>query len=245
MKSPTIMLAFIAGLLSFLSPCILPVAPGYIGILSGTALGDLQKGTYDRRKILLTTLMFILGFSIMFIGLGAGSSLLGQALRSHRRLIGRVGGLIVIALGLHQTGLLPIAWLYREHRVEFSRTIGYSGAFLTGLAFAIGWTPCVGPILGSILALAGSQGDLPEGIFLLTIYASGLAVPFFLLALAFEHISPYLLRVKRYLKVLQWMAGGLLILMGVLMFTGSFSMFNALIFRLTGGWSFEEFLKKW
>jgi cytochrome c-type biogenesis protein len=147
-------------------------------------------------------------------------------------------------LGLHQTGLLPIAWLYRERRVEFARTFGSAGAFLTGLAFAVGWTPCVGPILGSILTLASSRGNLGEGILLLTFYAAGLALPFFMLALAFERISPFLIHIKRYLKILQYLAGGLLFIMGILMLTCGLSAFNSFVLRWTSGWSLENLLKK-
>lgn len=242
MESTTVWVAFSAGLLSFLSPCILPVAPGYLGIISGTSLGTLQEGVYARQKILATTAMFVLGFSVIFVTMGAGSSFLGQLLRGHRMLVSRAGGVVVILLGLHQTGLVVIPWLYRERRAELGRPVGLTGAFLAGLAFSLGWTPCVGPILGSILTLAGSQGNLGQGVGLLIAYSLGLAIPFFLLALAFQPVARYLNRMKSYLRYLQWISGGLLILVGLLLVTGSFSAINSMILRWTGGWSPEQLL---
>lgn len=244
MESTTVWLAFGAGLLSFLSPCILPLAPGYLSIISGTSLSALQEGEYARSKILTTTAFFILGFSVIFVILGAGSSFLGQLLREHRQWFSRIGGVVVILLGLHQSGLMVIPWLYRERRAELGRPVGLMGAFLAGIAFSLGWTPCVGPILGSILTLAGSQGNLGRGVSLLIAYSLGLAIPFFLLALAFQPAARYLARIKLQLRYLQWISGGLLILVGLLLLTGSFTLINSLIWRWTGGWSPEGFLGK-
>lgn len=237
-------LAFLAGLLSFLSPCILPVAPGYISVISGTSIGDIQNGQFSRRKLFLTTGAFIVGFSVIFILLGMSSSFLGQLLRSHRLWISRVGGIVVILFGLHQAGWLPIAWLYQEKRINFRKSLGIWGAFLTGIFFSLGWTPCVGPILGSVLALAGSQGTYLQGIMLLSFYSLGLAIPFFMLTLAFERVTHGLSRIKPYLKYLEWLSGLLLIVIGLLLLTGSFTTLNSLFMRLTGGWSPENLLKK-
>ena len=243
MESQTsLWLAFIAGLLSFLSPCILPVAPGYLSIISGASIVDIQNGLFSKRKLFLTTLAFILGFSIIFILLGLTSSFLGQLLREHRLWISRLGGIVVILLGLHLAGWLPISWLYQEKRMNIGKSFGPLGAFLTGVVFSLGWTPCVGPILGSILTLAGTQGNFLQGILLLCFYSLGLATPFFLLALAFERVSSGLAKFKPYLKYLEWFSGLLLILMGLLLLTGSFNTLNSLIMRFTGGWSPENLL---
>lgn len=236
-------IAFLAGLLSFLSPCILPVAPGYLSIITGASLADIENGTLSRRKLIYTTTAFILGFSMVFIMLGLTSSLLGQALRMHRVWISRLGGIIVILFGLHQAGWLPIAWLYREKRVEINHSLGIIGSFLTGVAFSLGWTPCVGPILGSILTLAGSQADFFQGLILLSLYSLGLAIPFILLALSFNWIYRNLFKVKPYLKFLEWASGLLLIMIGLLLVTGSFRSINSIIMQFTGGWSLESLLK--
>ncbi len=245
MEPVMIWMAFIGGVLSFLSPCILPVAPGYLGIISGISLTNLQSGAFSKRKVLTGTLAFILGFTIIFIILGIGSTFLGQLLRANRNWLAKLSGLVVIILGLHQAGWLKIPMLYQERRlVNNSISSGFLGAFLAGLAFALGWTPCIGPVLGSILALAGNQGSLGKGLLLLGVYSFGLGIPFFILALAFETVSRGLNRIKPYLKYLQWASGLLLILMGILLLTGGLSTITAWLIRITGGWNFENFLMK-
>jgi cytochrome c-type biogenesis protein len=226
METITIWMAFIGGLLSFLSPCILPVAPGYLGVISGASIRELGSnqggGSVTKGRMLSATVAFILGFTVVFVLLGLSSSYLGQMLLTYRTLIARISGVVVIFLGLHQAGWLPIKWLYRERRVNMRHSVGFGGAFLTGLAFSLGWTPCVGPILAAILAVAGSQGGVGQGLLLLTVYSLGLALPFLLLALAFERVSKSLNRIKPYLKYLEWASGLLLIGMGVLLITGGF-----------------------
>jgi cytochrome c-type biogenesis protein len=240
----TFWIAFTAGLLSFLSPCILPIAPGYLGVISGTSLANLKSDSASKRRVLWATIAFILGFSVVFITLGLASSYLGQFLLKYRRLIAQIGGIVVIILGLHQAGWLPISWLYKEKRLQIKRQIGISGAFLTGLAFSIGWTPCISPILGSILTLAGSQGQIGKGILLLSLYSLGLAIPFLLLALGFERVSRYMTRLKSYIKYFEWTSGILLILMGLLLITGSLTVISSWFSRITGGWSPENLFKR-
>lgn len=244
MENTTFWMAFIGGLLSFLSPCILPVAPGYLGIISGVSLGNLQTGQFSRRRILLATAAFILGFTLVFTVMGLGSSYLGQLLRGSRGIFARLSGVVVILLGLHQAGWLTIPWLYQERRIAVGHSVGLAGAFLAGLAFSLGWTPCIGPILGSILALAGSEGKLGSGIILLLVYSLGLAVPFLLLALAFDRVAKSMNRLKPYLKYLEWASGSLLILMGLLLLTGSFLALTGWFMRMTGGWSPENWIRK-
>jgi cytochrome c-type biogenesis protein len=240
----TILMAFAGGLLSFFSPCILPMAPGYLGIISGATLANLREGSITKRKIFSVTIAFVVGFSIVFISLGLASSYLGQLLRGSRTILSRIGGVIVIILGMHQTGWLPISWLYRERRVNTAPGVGIGGALFAGLAFAVGWTPCVGPILAGILTVAGNQASIWSGFLLLIVYSLGLAVPFLLLALGFEKVSRSLNRVKPYLRYLQWMAGGLLIIMGILLFTNNLALISSWVARITGGWNPEGWLDK-
>lgn len=244
MTSVSLGMAFLGGLLSFLSPCILPVAPGYLGLISGVSLAELKSGEASGRRIITATLAFIAGFTIIFTVLGLTSSYIGQAVREYRGLLSKIGGIAVIVLGLHLTGLLSFQWLYRERRIQSKRRIGVGGAFVTGLAFAVGWTPCVGPILGGILAVAADQANTASGLILLLVYSLGLGIPFFLLALAFEKVSGGLNKVKPYLKYLEWAAGGLLIIMGVLLLTNNLTLISSWIMRMTGGWSPENLLGK-
>lgn len=237
-NSLNLWVAFGAGLLSFLSPCILPLAPGYLAIISGASFTDLSAGRGSQRRLLRTTTAFIFGFMLIFMALGLSSSYLGGLLRSGRRYLMIAGGLVVVLFGLHQTGWLPIRWLYRERRIGGSAPpTGVLGPFLSGLAFALGWTPCVGPILGSILALAGVTGDPGRGAMLLAIYSLGLAMPFFLLALVFDRAVKGLNRIKPYLGYLEKGSGILLIVMGLLLLSGGFAGISGWLLRFTGGWN--------
>lgn len=239
-------LAFSGGALSFLSPCILPLAPGYLAIVSGISLTHLQAGEFSKKRVIRGTLAFILGFTLVFVTLGMGSSFLGGLLRKNRHWLARLSGLVVVLLGLHQAGWLKIPLLYRERHLVKGPIAGEPfGPFLAGLAFALGWTPCVGPILASILALAGNQGELGQAVFLLGVYSLGLGTPFFLLALGFQRISRGLNRLKPYLKYFQWASGSLLILMGVLLCSGGLTVFSSWLMRITGGWSLENLLRPW
>jgi cytochrome c-type biogenesis protein len=244
MDTPSVWVALIAGILSFLSPCILPVAPGYLGVVSGMSLTEIRGDQAARPRVLLATAAFVIGFSLVFIILGITSSMAGQLFRSQRELLSKLGGIVVIGLGLHQAGWLPLRWLYYEKKLQVKSRVGLIGAFVTGLTFAFGWTPCVGPILSSILALAGSKADMGQGILLLIAYSAGLSAPFFLLALAFERVSQGLNRLKPYLRYFEWGAGALLILMGLLLLTGNFRTLINWLMRLTGGWSPENFFHK-
>jgi cytochrome c-type biogenesis protein len=243
MDIPSVSMAVLAGLLSFLSPCILPVAPGYLSVISGSSLAGLREAQNTRFRVMQATAAFVAGFTLVFLLLGVTSSLLGQVLRSQRVLLARIGGIVVIVLGLHQAGWLPIRWLYYEKKMAIRRRVGLVGAFLTGFTFAFGWTPCVGPILSAILALAGSRADMAQGVWLLFAYSLGLAMPFFLLALAFERVSRRLTKLKPYLQYFEWAAGTLLIVMGLLLVTGNFNALLGWIMRWTGGWNLEDILK--
>src|SRR5215510_2409954 len=188
MDNVSVFTAFIAGLVSFLSPCVLPLVPGYISIVSGSSLDQLKANEKDAslfRTVLLNSVMFIVGFSITFILLGASATWVGQVLVSRMRLLGQLAGLILIVFGIHLMGIFKINFLYKDkrfHNVEKPR--GLFGALVLGLAFAFGWTPCIGPILAGILTLASTKQTVSQGMFLLSIYSAGLGIPFLLTSLA-------------------------------------------------------------
>ncbi len=217
-------LAFIAGVLSFLSPCVLPLIPSYLAYIGGTS---------DQKSRLLTiqnSLLFILGFSIIFIALGASASVLGSTLRSHPLTLNRVSGIVVILFGLLMLGLFKFSFLYRDTRISYKgNTRTPWGAILLGMAFAAGWTPCIGPILGSIMILASSSETLNRGILLLLTYALGLGIPFFASALAINSLVSFSARFRQYLPWVERIAGSLLVILGILIFTDRYSLLNRFI----------------
>lgn len=209
--------AVLGGLISFLSPCVLPLVPPYLSYLAGTTLDELQAGDdwAVRRRALLTALLFVAGFSTVFVLLGATASVLGQALRQHLELLSTVAGVVIIIMGLHLLGLFRIGLLYREARVEIGRSASVWGAYLMGLAFAFGWTPCIGPILAAILALAGSETSVARGALLLGAYSAGLGIPFVLAALAMKPFVAFLKRVRSRFGMIEKAMGAFLVLTGI------------------------------
>ncbi len=209
--------AVLGGLISFLSPCVLPLVPPYLSYLAGTTLDELQAGDdwAVRRRALLTALLFFAGFSTVFVLLGATASVLGQALRQHLELLSTVAGVVIIIMGLHLLGLFRIGLLYREARVEVGRSASVWGAYLMGLAFAFGWTPCIGPILAAILALAGSETSVARGALLLGAYSAGLGIPFVLAALAMKPFVAFLKRVRSRFGMIEKAMGAFLVLTGI------------------------------
>lgn len=238
-----LLVAVAAGLLSFLSPCVLPLFPSYLSFVAGVSFEELQGSVANprtRRAILVNSLLFICGFSLVFIALGAGATLLGQALFAYQEAIQRVGGLLVVVLGLYVAGWLRIPFLMREWRVELAnRPAGYVGAFLVGITFAAGWTPCIGPILGSILTLASVSQTASTGILMLVAYSVGLAIPFLISALAVERFLVFFDRFKGYLPVVTRISGIILIVLGLLLFFNYFATLSRLAFSLTPEWLFE------
>ncbi len=212
-------ISFTAGVLSFLSPCVLPLIPSYVSFITGLSLDDVQR---SRRTTLVHSLLFIAGFTMVFLALGATATVFGRLLFQQREWVGRVGGVLVILLGLYLLDVLNIGALSRERRVHIvNKPLGYLGTVLVGMAFAAGWTPCIGPILGAVLTYTASSADLNRGLLLLLAYSLGLAVPFLLAALM---IDRFMVLFKRYRGALVWMSrvsGVLLIVIGVLMITGS------------------------
>jgi cytochrome c-type biogenesis protein len=217
--------AFIAGLASFLSPCVLPLVPGYVSMISGASVEELQSK--DRKllgTVLLHSVMFILGFTLVFVTLGAAATGLGHLAQQYKRYFMWFSGAVVIILGVHLTGLIKIKALYADKRFH-SLQGGKSpiGAFLVGFAFAFGWTPCIGPVLGGILILAGTEDTVRKGILLLFVYSLGLAVPFLLTSLGIERFLAFYSRFRRYLGWVEVFSGVVLIAIGGLIFAGRFA----------------------
>jgi cytochrome c-type biogenesis protein len=227
MDNVSVFTAFFAGLVSFLSPCVLPLVPGYISIISGSSLDQLKANAKDSnlfRTVLLNSIMFIVGFSITFIFLGATATWVGQFLLQRMRLLGQLAGIILIVFGIHLTGIFKINFLYKDkrfHNVEKPR--GLFGALILGLAFAFGWTPCIGPILAGILTIASTKQTVMEGMFLLAIYSAGLGIPFLLTSLALNKFLTFYGRFKRHFHAVEVVSGALVIAVGVLILTGSLS----------------------
>jgi cytochrome c-type biogenesis protein len=233
-EHPTFIAAFFAGVLSFVSPCVLPLIPGYLSYISGVTLDDMQgtgtagAATVDasRRRVLVASIFFILGFSAVFVTFGATASALGQILLqpARMRLLSKIAGAVVILFGLHTMGLLRIEWLYSEKRVQMNRKPrGVVGAFLVGLAFAFGWTPCIGPILAGILAIAGAQETVGQGVRLLAVYSLGLGIPFLLTAVAINQFFSAFAKIRKHYHAIEVTSGLLLCVIGVLIFTDKFT----------------------
>lgn len=221
---------FLAGLLSFLSPCVLPLVPPYLCYLAGTSVSELSKaGEINpglRRHALMAAGFFVLGFSTVFIGLGAGASLVGALLRAYAHILAQVAGVAIIIMGLHFLGLFRLGFLQREARLEVDKPAGFGGAFVMGLAFAFGWTPCIGPVLAGVLAVAGSEASAGRGAFLLAIYSAGLGVPFLLAAFMMGPFLRFLQRFRQHIGKVERVMGVLLVLTGLTFLTGSFSQFG-------------------
>ena len=231
-ENPTFLAAFAAGVLSFISPCVLPLIPGYLSYISGLTLDEMQ-GTGEsaitlgaaRRRVLVASIFFILGFSFVFICFGAAASVLGQYMLERQRLLAKIAAVIVIVFGLHTMGVLRIGWLYSEKRVQVQKKpTSLFGAFFVGLAFAFGWTPCIGPILAGILAIAGTQETVGQGVRLLAVYSAGLGLPFLLTALAINQFFTVFKKIRKHYHLIEIVSGLLLVLIGVLIFTNRFTL---------------------
>jgi cytochrome c-type biogenesis protein len=220
----TIVAALLAGMLSFLSPCVLPLVPPYLVYLTGTSLerfADAETKPQVRRETIAAAILFVLGFSTVFVALGASASAIGGLLRVYAGPLSIVAGVGIIIMGLHFLGLTPIAWLMREKRLAMAKPVGLWGAYLMGFAFALGWTPCIGPILAAILAVAASETTLAKGAGLLAVYSLGLGVPFLIAALAVEPFAAFLARFRAHLGLVEKAMGGLLVLTGIAFLTGT------------------------
>jgi cytochrome c-type biogenesis protein len=223
-SSVSIAAAFLAGLVSFASPCVLPIVPGYLSFISGVNVSQFRDGGAPRdlvRRVVLTSLAFVLGFSTVFVTLGAAATYVGSLLQEHKRTLGMIGGVVIIVLGLHTTGVIRIGWLLSEKRASVTRRpLGLLGAYVVGLAFAFGWTPCIGPILGAILLYASQQETVTQGIVLLAAYSAGLGIPFLLAALAVNWFFKASGGLRRSMRAIEIASGLLLVGVGLLLVTG-------------------------
>jgi cytochrome c-type biogenesis protein len=240
-ESVSLFAAFIAGLLSFISPCVLPLIPGYLSFISGVSLDEMRGGAAAvttgggtvaavavapavQRRVIVTSLAFILGFSLVFVALGASATYLGSFLMERLTLLGKIAGVVIIIFGLHTMGVLRIGWLYKEKRFNSSaRPTTILGAVLVGIAFAFGWTPCIGPILAAILTVAAGEETVGEGIRLLAVYSAGLAIPFLMTAMAINSFFTAFAKIRRHYHAIEIASGLLMIAIGILIFTNRFT----------------------
>ncbi len=223
----SLVMAFFAGLLTFLSPCILPLIPAYISFITGVSINDLVSEREEKSKmtkrIFLEMILFILGFSLVFILLGASASYFGKSMLSHLKLLRVIGGILVIVFGLYIAGLFKISFLGYERKIHLKmKPTNILGSFIVGIVFALGWTPCVGPVLGTILTYAATQETIREGVFLLGSYSLGLGIPFLVSGLAVNLFLRGFRKIKKYSRLISVVTGGLLVLFGILILTGKF-----------------------
>ncbi len=225
-------LAFLAGLVSFLSPCVFPIVPSYVGFVTGLTLDELRNGSGAdaRRQAAVHAALFVLGFSLVFVALGASATALGGVLRHSLPLLQQAGGVVIAAFGLYLLGVLRMGALMRERRVHLaSKPAGKVGSVVVGIAFGAGWTPCVGPVLASVLLYAGFEETMLRGVLLLTMYALGLGIPFFASAVALNWFLAGSTGVRRWLVPLERAAGAVMVLVGVLLFSGRFALISAFL----------------
>ncbi len=223
---PAMAIALLAGIISFLSPCVLPIVPPYLAYMGGVSLNDMSSEAAARRKAVISALFFVLGLSTVFLILGFTASAFGAFFLQNQILFGQISGVVIIVFGLHFLGLFRIPFLDQEARLDAGDKGGSSfGAYVLGLAFAFGWTPCIGPQLGAILSLAATEASVTRGTLLLGIYAAGLGIPFLLAAMFITRAMGLMNRIKRHMKLIERVMGGLLVAVGLAMVTGAFSRF--------------------
>jgi cytochrome c-type biogenesis protein len=233
-----LVIAFTAGVLSFLSPCILPLVPSYVSFITGLSLDDAER---SRRTALVHALLFVLGFTLIFLALGATATVLGRLLKAYSVWLTRAGGVLVIVFGLYMLGLLRIGAFAQERRMHIAdKPLGYLGTVLVGIAFGAGWTPCLGPILGGILTYTASAADFSKGLPLLFACSMGLAIPFVLAAVAIGRFFAVFQRLKPYLPLINKVAGLLLLVVGVLMLSGQFTLIASKLITFTPDWLLER-----
>lgn len=235
MESISIFTALLFGILSFLSPCVLPIIPGYLSFISGLSLEQMQTGNRKETmsKVLVNSIFFVLGFSLIFTLLGASATFIGKFLLDNISFAGKLAGVIIILFGIHLTGLFKLKFLNYEKRIHTNKkSFGIMGSFLIGLAFAFGWTPCIGPILAGILAIASQQETVYQGIVLLSVYSLGLGIPFLLTAISLNAFFSVFSKVKKYFHTIELISGILLIIVGILMLTGSLTVIANYLVKL-------------
>ncbi len=232
-ENVSVFVAFTAGLISFLSPCILPMIPSYLAFITGISLEELsqdQNLKKVRKSVITNSLFFILGFSILFIAMGASATFIGKFLAKNIRWLEIIGGTLVVILGLHFAGVFKLKFLDRERKIHLDKKpLGLVGTVLVGMAFGAGWTPCVGPILGSILTMAAATQDIAKGIVLLISYSIGLGIPFLLAGLLIHKFFEYFKTIRKYFRVITLVGGILLVIIGFLLITGYFTTISSFL----------------
>jgi cytochrome c-type biogenesis protein len=232
-ENVSIFVAFTAGLISFLSPCILPMIPSYLAFITGISLEELsqdQNLKKVRKSVITNSLLFIMGFSILFIAMGASATFIGKFLARNIRWFEIIGGSLVVILGLHFAGLFKLKFLEREKKFHLNKKpLGALGTVLVGMAFGAGWTPCVGPILGSILTMAAATQDVAKGIILLVSYSVGLGIPFLLTGFLIHKFFEYFKTIRKYFRVITLVGGILLVFIGLLLITGYFTTISSFL----------------
>jgi cytochrome c-type biogenesis protein len=235
MQEVTIFAAFFAGIISFVSPCVLPLVPAYLSFISGVSVEELKEDTRKKailKKVSINSIAFILGFSVIFVLLGASATFVGQFLLSKLTILSKIAGVIIVLFGLHMIGVFRIKFLQYEKRFHTAaKPIGPLGSFAIGLAFAFGWTPCIGPILAAILIVAGSQETIWQGISLLAIYSLGLGLPFFITGVSLNTFLSMFDRLKRHFRTVEIVSGVFLIIVGILIFTNYLSILSSLLMQ--------------
>lgn len=230
-------MAFGAGLISFLSPCVLPLVPGYISFISGVSFADIREKegslpflSKEKRDILYSSIFFIVGFSLVFILLGATATWIGTFISSRISILTKLAGLVIIFFGIYMMGLIRPRILFKEARFQIKdRRFGYVGAVLIGAAFAFGWTPCIGPILGGILTYAGTLEKVNQGVFLLLMYSLGLGIPFLLTAIGINQFWRFFNRIKKYMRLLEVTSGVIMVILGLMIFTNKLILIPGLL----------------
>lgn len=244
MTDVNVFVAFSAGIFSFLSPCVLPLIPSYLSFVSGVSLEEMrspQAGSRVRWRVALNSLAFIIGFSLVFVSLGVSASFLGSLFLGYRSFIRILGGILILLVGIYLMGLLKVPVLDRYLQFHLKdKPAGYLGSVIVGITFAVAWTPCVGPILGAILALAGTSVEIERGIFLLASYAAGLALPFFLSAVAVNSFFQFSQFFRRYIQPVHVIGGILLAIVGILLITDYMTLLNVYAIRFTPEWLIKK-----
>ncbi|MCD6595401.1 cytochrome c biogenesis protein CcdA [bacterium] len=226
--------AFIGGLLSFLSPCVLPLIPSYLAFISGVSIFDAEQGKIRKFYVFISSVFFVLGFSVVFIALGATATSMGNFLFHNSQLLARIGGAIIIILGLITAKIIDLPFFRYEKRFHMSKNaLGLFGSFIVGIVFAFGWSPCIGPILATILAIASQQGSASQGMKLLAMYSAGLAIPFLIVSLAVQPFLKLMTKLRRYMDVIELVTGKLLIVMGMMLFLGTFGVISETMGEVT------------
>ncbi|MGC8595483.1 MAG: cytochrome c biogenesis CcdA family protein [Candidatus Kryptoniota bacterium] len=229
LENVTVLTAFVFGVLSFVSPCVLPIVPGYLSFISGYSFDEMLNSSRSElfKKVTLNSLLFVIGFSVVFVALGASATAIGKFLQEKFDLFAKIAGIVIILFGIHMTGIFKIKFLNYEKKFHSEKKIGPFGSFVAGLAFAFGWTPCIGPVLAGILAIASQQDTVMKGIILLSVYSIGLGIPFLITSVSVNAFLSFFKKFSKYVRWVEIVGGILLIIVGVLIMTNSLQILSS------------------